>query len=258
MSTVIYSSPVFGPIKSRRLGISLGINLLPEGGKVCTFDCIYCECGFNADRHTHNSLPTPEHVEDSLRKKITEMKKNNIIPDVLTFAGNGEPTIHPQFPQIAERVKSLRDELCPTAQMSILSNSTQIHRPEIREALMLFDNAILKLDSVDPEYITLVDRPTGHYDVEHILHNMELMQGHFILQIMFMKGNFQGKNVNNTYGTHLNHILEAISRVKPSKVMIYTIDRETPATELKKAEPKVLDNIATLIRERGYEVSVSY
>lgn len=258
MSTIIYPSPVFGPIKSRRLGISLGINLLPEGGKVCTFDCIYCECGFNKDRRTHNPLPTPEKVETTLRNKLQEMKQEGVVPDVLTFAGNGEPTVHPQFPEIAARVKAIRDELCPSAKMSILSNSTQIHRPEVRNALMLFDNNILKLDSLDPEYVRLVDRPTGNYDTEQLLSDMELMQGKCIIQTMFMKGTFEGKSVDNTGKEDVDRYLQALQRIKPSMVMIYTIDRETPASTLQKAEPDTLDTIAARIRELGMEVSVSY
>ena len=157
MSTVIYDSPVFGPIHSRRLGISLGINLLPKGGKVCSFDCIYCECGLNKERRTKNPLPTANEVEEGLRRKLQEMKQEGIVPDVLTFAGNGEPTLHPSFPEIVDRVRRIRDELCPSAKMSILSNATQIRRPEIREALRHFDNNILKLDTVNPAYINNVD-----------------------------------------------------------------------------------------------------
>ena len=135
MSTIIYPSPIFGPVKSRRLGISLGINLLPNGGKWCSFDCIYCECGFNAERRTKNPLPTAEEVEKKLVQKLREMKQEGIVPDVLTFAGNGEPTLHPDFPHIVERVIKIRNSECPDAKLSILSNATQIHRKEVCEAL---------------------------------------------------------------------------------------------------------------------------
>ena len=198
MSTVIYPSPIFGPIHSRRLGISLGINLLPKGGKVCSFDCIYCECGFNQDHRTHNPLPTLPEVESALREKLAEMKQEGITPDVLTFAGNGEPTLHPMFPQIVQRVKEVRDECCPSARMSILSNATQIHRREVREALMLFDNNILKLDTVNADYISRVDRPQGHYDVEEQVRAMADFQGHCIIQTMFMGGETDGTCVDNT------------------------------------------------------------
>ena len=190
MSTIIYPSPVFGPVRSRRLGISLGINLLPEGGKWCSFDCIYCECGFNADHRTHNPLPSPEQVEAVLTAKLEEMKAEGLTPDVLTFAGNGEPTLHPQFPEIVHRVLKVRDIHCPSAKLSILSNGTQIHRPEIRQALLLFDNNIQKLDTVSQEYIERVDRPQGAYDVEKKIEELKEFDGHVIIQTLFMKGEF--------------------------------------------------------------------
>lgn len=258
MSTVIYPSPIFGPIHSRRLGISLGINLLPKGGKVCSFDCIYCECGFNQDHRTHNPLPTLPEVESALREKLAEMKQEGITPDVLTFAGNGEPTLHPMFAQIVQRVKEVRDECCPTARMSILSNATQIHRREVREALMLFDNNILKLDTVNADYISRVDRPQGHYDVEEQVRAMADFQGHCIIQTMFMGGETGGTCVDNTGEEYLVPYLEALQRIRPRQVMIYTIDRETPASGLLKAPAHVLDAIGERIRELGIPCSVSY
>ena len=175
MSTVIYDSPIFGPIHSRRLGISLGINLLPKGGKFCSFDCIYCECGLNSERRTKNPLPTADEVVETLESKLQELSAEGITPDVLTFAGNGEPTLHPAFPEIVERVKQVRDIYCPSAKMSILSNATQIRRPEIREALMHFDNNILKLDSAFDPTVALINRPKqASYRVERIVEPLEL------------------------------------------------------------------------------------
>ncbi len=258
MSTIIYPSPIFGPVRSRRLGISLGINLLPEGGKWCSFDCIYCECGFNADRRTHNPLPTPDEVEERLTEKLRQMWHEGIRPDVLTFAGNGEPTLHPRFPEIAQRTKAVRDRECPQAKMSILSNATQVHRPEVREALMLFDNNIQKLDTVNASYIQEVDRPQGNYDVEKLVDNLCLFGGHVIIQTMFMGGSFQGRSVDNTGREYVEPWLRALEKIGPSQVMIYTIDRETPAPTLLKASAERLDEIAGEVRRRGLECSVSY
>ena len=159
MSTVIYPSPIFGPVHSRRLGVSLGINLLPPDGKVCSFDCIYCECGFNADHHPKSKLPTHEEVISALEERLTDMKANGPHPDVLTFAGNGEPTSHPQFAAIMKDVIRLRNKYFPEAKVSVLSNSTFIHRPDVHDALMRVDTNILKLDTIDPIYINKVDRP---------------------------------------------------------------------------------------------------
>ena len=239
MSTIIYDSPVFGPIHSRRLGISLGINLLPKGGKVCSFDCIYCECGLNSERRTKNPLPTADEVVDGLESKLQELKAEGIVPDVLTFAGNGEPTLHPNFPEIVDRVRQVRDIYCPSAKMSILSNATQIRRPEIREALLHFDNNILKLDTVSPIYINNVDR------------------GHCIIQTMLMRGEYEGCSIDNTGEEYIVPYLEALARIKPRSVMLYTLDRETPVAGLEKADPEVMQSIAARIRQLGIEVSVS-
>ena len=188
MSTVIYPSPIFGPVHSRRLGISLGINLLPADGKVCSFDCIYCECGFNADHRPKLPMPTREEVARRLEEKLQQMSSEGQLPDVLTFAGNGEPTSHPHFAEIIDDTIRLRNQYCPRAKVSVLSNSTMIQRPEVHDALMRVDNNILKLDTVDPDYINKVDRPNGHYDVEAIVERMKAFHGHIIIQTLFMKG----------------------------------------------------------------------
>jgi wyosine [tRNA(Phe)-imidazoG37] synthetase (radical SAM superfamily) len=257
MSTIIYDSPVFGPIHSRRLGISLGINLLPKGGKVCSFDCIYCECGLNRERRTKNPLPTADEVVDGLESKLQELKAEGIVPDVLTFAGNGEPTLHPCFPEIVDRVRQVRDIYCPSAKMSILSNATQIRRPEIREALLHFDNNILKLDTVSPIYINNVDRPQGHYDVEEQIRCLELFHGQCIIQTMLMRGEYEGRSVDNTGEEYVVPYLDALARIKPRAVMLYTLDRETPVAGLEKADLQVMQSIAARIRRLGIEVSVS-
>ena len=258
MSTVIYDSPIFGPIHSRRLGISLGINLLPKGGKFCSFDCIYCECGLNKERRTKNPLPTADEVVEGLESKLEELRAEDIVPDVLTFAGNGEPTLNPHFSEIVDRVLKVRDIYCPSAKLSILSNATQIRRPEIREALLRFDNNILKLDTVNPLYINTVDRPQGHYDVEEQIACLELFGGHCIIQTMLMKGEYEGHNLDNTTEEYALPYLEALKRIKPQAVMLYTLDRETPVSGLEKAEPEAMEAIAERIRELGIEVSVSY
>ena len=225
MSTVLYPSPVFGPIHSRRLGVSLGINLMPEDGKVCTFDCIYCECGFNSDHRPHR-----QEVAQTLEKKLTDMKINGPAPDVLTFAGNGEPTLHPDFPAIMDDVVRLRNEFFPAAKISVLSNATLAPKPEIRAALMKADNNLQKLDTVNSRYIEMVNRPTGKYDVNEIIESLKLFNGHVIIQTMFMKGADGEENVDNTGDEYVMPWLEAVKSIKPQEVMIYTIDRETPDT----------------------------
>ena len=256
--TIIFPSPIFGPIHSRRLGVSLGINLLPDDGKVCSFDCIYCECGFNAEHRTKKLLPTREEVRTALEEKLKDMQANGPAPDVLTFAGNGEPTAHPHFPEIIEDTLALRDKYFPNAKVSVLSNSTFIHRPAVFEALNKIDNNILKLDTVDEEYVRVLDRPTGHYSIREIIEGMKAFKGNCIIQTMFLKGSYKGQDMDNTSDKFVLPWLEAVKEIAPRQVMIYTIDRETPDHDLQKATHEELDCIAERIRETGIPVSVSY
>ena len=259
MSTIIFPSPIFGPIHSRRLGVSLGINLLPPDGKLCSFDCIYCECGYNADFKAKQPLPTREEVKNALESRLKDMQENGPKPDVFTFAGNGEPTLHPHFPEIINDTIELRDKYFPDAKVSVLSNSTLIFKENVRNALMLVDYNILKLDTINMDYIKEVDRPMSKYDVNRIIDNMKKFNGHIIIQTMFMKGlSPNGVNVDNTSDQYVLPWLEVVKNINPEQVMIYTIDRETPDQRLLKATPEELDRIASLIKKEGLSVSVSY
>lgn len=258
MSTIIYPSPIFGPVHSRRLGVSLGINLMPGDGKVCTFDCVYCECGFNADFRPHRPRPTREEVRMALEARLQDMQKNGPAPDVLTFAGNGEPTAHPHFAEIIDDTLALRDAYFPQAKVSVLSNSTLIHKEEVFNALNRVDNNILKLDTVNGDYIRRVDRPTGAYDVNKVVENLKAFRGNLIIQTMFMKGTHEGLSVDNTTDEYVLPWLETVKKIAPRQVMIYTIDRETPDQHLQKATHEELDAIGEKLRAAGLEVSVSY
>lgn len=258
MATIIYPSPIFGPVKSRRLGISLGINLLPGDGKICTFDCLYCECGFNAERRTKSRIPSRKEVSAALEEKLKEMTQNRVIPDVLTFAGNGEPTIHPEFDGIIDDTISLRDKYAPAAKVSVLTNSTLITRDAVFKALCKVDNNILKLDTVDSGYIGLLDRPAGHYDLEAIIERMSAFRGNAVIQTMFLKGIIEGIDIDNTGDKYVLPWIEALKRISPREVMIYTIDRETPQKGLQKATKEELDRIVALLENAGFKASASY
>ena len=284
MSTIIYPSPIFGPVHSRRLGLSLGINLLPADGKVCTFDCVYCECGFNAQHRPKQPMPTREAVAQALEQRLQQMKAEGRMPDVLTFAGNGEPTCHPRFADIIGDTILLRDRYCPDAKVSVLSNATQLHRPDVHQALTRVDNNIQKLDTVAPDYIRLVDQPAGHYDVQQVISHLKAFNGHVIIQTMFMQGcvesgkwkeesgewkeesgkwkeesgKWKEESVDNTGDEFVLPWLDAVADIRPQQVMVYTIDRETPTATLRKATPEQLDRIAALVRQRGIDCSVSY
>ena len=267
MSTIIYPTHIFGPVHSRRLGISLGINLLPADGKVCSFDCIYCECGFNADHRPTLPLPTREEVVVKLEEKLRQMVAEGQLPDVLTFAGNGEPTCHPHFAEIIGDTIRLRDQYCPKAKVSVLSNATMIPRKELHDALMLVDNNILKLDTVDPLYINKVDRPNGAYDVVKIIERLKAFHGHVIIQTMFLKGmikcsmvngQWSMESVDNTGEEYVAPWLEAVKKIAPQQVMIYTIDRETPTQGLLKATHEQLDTIRDRVIAAGIPCTASY
>lgn len=256
--TIIYPSPIFGPVHSRRLGVSLGINLMPGDGKICSFDCIYCECGFNKDFKPKAARPTREEVRQALEAKLKDMQQNGPAPDVLTFAGNGEPTLHPDFAGIISDTLQLRDHYFPNAKVSVLSNSTMIHKPEVFEALRRIDNNILKLDTVDEAYIQVLDQPAKGYDVQRIIQHMKAFEGRCIIQTMFLKGSYNGKDMDNTSDSFVRPWLETVKEIAPHQVMIYTIDRETPTQGLQKATHEELDRIAAMVEAAGISCSVSY
>ena len=255
----LFPSPVFGPVHSRRLGISLGVNLLPADGKVCSFDCIYCECVFNDERRPHQRFPRREDVRRALRTKLMEMQQEGQLPDVLTFAGNGEPTLHPEFLGVIEDTVQLRDEFCPAARITVLSNAAEVLREEVFQALLLVDNNCLKLDTVSQSYIERVDRPvSARYDVGRIIERMKQFRGHCTVQTLFLRGRHEGQDVTNTGEEYVGPWLEALREIGPQEVQVYTIDRQTPSPLLEKATPDELNRIAERVRQLGIECQVSY
>lgn len=259
MSTILYDQIVFGPIHSRRLGISLGMNLLPTDGKVCSFDCLYCECGFNKDRKTNHRMPTREEVREALRERLTRMQAEGIAPDVITFAGNGEPTLHPEFESIIADTIATRDAFFPKAKIAVLSNATQLHKESVVRALSRVEDNILKFDSILDSRIQQLDRPNQPgFCFSRLLEQLKQFKGNLIIQTMFLKGEFEGQSVNNMTEEEVAGWLQALREIAPKQVMIYTIDRETPAQGLLKATHEELDGIADRARKAGFDVTVSY
>ena len=255
MATIIYPSPIFGPVTSRRLGVSLGINLMPNDGKVCSFDCLYCECGFNADFRPKHKRPTRQEVKKALTEVLKKRHENHEPLDDITFAGNGEPTGHPDFKTIVEDTVEVRNQYFPEAKLSVLSNATYIYKPEVRDALMLVDNNILKLDTVDMDYIKKLDRPQQpHYDVKDVIEDLKKFDGHVIIQTMFLCGD----GMDNTSEQYVAPWLEAVKDIKPQQVMVYTIDRETPDKLLEKASHETLDAIKARVEALGIKCTASY
>ncbi len=260
MATFLFDKIVFGPVKSRRLGVSLGINLLPINRKVCNFNCIYCECGWTPEGAEVESkgLPSRKEVRDALDKKLSEMKAVNQAPDVITYAGNGEPTLHPEFPGIIDDSIRLRDKYFPDARIAVLSNSTTVNRPEIREALMKADQNILKLDSAIDRTVQIHNQPRVRIKVEELIENLSELKGKVIIQTLFLRGTYQGRVIDNTTPEELSAWLEAIKKIQPSEVMIYTIHRDTPkGSDLRKVPPGDLKRIAEMVNSLGIKTQVS-
>ena len=252
---MLFDSIVYGPIRSRRLGVSLGMNLMPTTAKLCAFDCVYCECGWNQPV-SHPAIPTRQEVREALASRLVALSLNSL--DVITFSGNGEPTLHPDFLGIIQDTCALRDQYCPQAKISVLSNSTQLGRPDVVEALRLCDNRILKLDSAIDTTMRLIDKPVNpNLTVEQIAEWLSLFDGDFTLQTCFLRGEYMGQIIDNTTSEELNAWYAMVDRLHPKQVMIYVIDRATPLQTLSKVPTAEMEAIAAPLRAKGIDVIVS-
>ena len=243
---------VFGPIHSRRLGSSLGINLLPRKGKLCNFDCIYCECGWNADGREDNHLPTAEDVELALREKLVYCAGAGIPIDSITFSGDGEPTLNPQFPEIVDKTLALRDLLFPSAKVTVLTNATRIGDDHIFAALSKVDNPVLKLDAPSDALARLVNRPYGGYRVAEVIEGMERFNGNFILQTMFLRA----PGFDSSDPAVLLPWMDIVRRVHPRGIMVYTIDRETPMAGLGKFTAEEMASLVQPLIDEGFNIQI--
>lgn len=256
MGTILFNEIVFGPIRSRRLGSSLGVNLLPKFGKWCSFDCIYCECGWNRDGRNDTRLPAREEVFEALESRLRSLRAEGTPVDTITFSGNGEPTMHPDFPAIIDFTLKLREELYPSAKVSVLSNATQLGRKEVRDALMKVDNPILKIDSPLEELVEAINIPNEVYSLERTIENIKLFNHNFILQTMFLKGVENGREIDCTSPEHVEKWRALVRELAPREVMMYTIDRETPAKNLQKVTVEEMQQIAAPLIAEGFEIQI--
>ena len=256
--TILFHSTIFGPIHSRRLGVSLGVNLMPSDGKVCSFDCIYCEAGYNAQGTGKSGLPSREKVREDLEKKLSDMHYNGDSLDVITFSGNGEPTLHPDFAGVIDDTLALRDRFYPDAKVSVLTNSTRIFDPAVAEALKKVDNNILKLDSAINPTMRLIDAPVSkEFTVERVVEALKQFKGTGVIQTMLLRGEHNGQHVDNTTPEEVDALIKAYKEIAPKEVMLYSLDRSTPEEKLKKVEKEELDRFADQVREAGINV-ISY
>ncbi len=247
---MLREATVFGPIFSRRLGASLGINLMPQEGKLCNFDCIYCECGWNKDGLGDRRLPTVEEFREALESKLTACREAGTPIDSITFSGDGEPTLHPEFPAIVDLTLRLRDRYYPAAKVSVLSNATRIGQAAVREALLKVDNAILKLDAATDEQAALVNRPVGGYHVETVVREMARFEGRFVMQTMFLKGD------GWETAQWVDAWMEIVRKLHPREVMVYTLDRETPMQGLRKYSAAQMRALVQPLIDEGYHIQI--
>lgn len=250
---MLFGEIAYGPIHSRRLGTSLGVELMPLDHKLCTFNCVYCECGWNTPV-SHPKLPTREEVKAALEAKL----KEKYALDVITFSGNGEPTLHPDFLGIIEDTCALRDQYCPKAKVSVLSNSTQLGRPDVVKALRLCDNRILKLDAGTDTMMRRIDLPVNEQlTVQTIIDWLQAFEGDFTLQTCFLRGTHNGEIIDNTTPEELKAWYQAVDILHPKQIMIYVIDRKTPEENLEKISREEMEIIATPLIAKGYDVIIS-
>ena len=252
----IFSTNIVGPIHSRRLGISLGVNLLPKDGKVCSFDCLYCECGWNAD-HRGGHLPDADEVMRELETKLQTMHADGEALDVITFAGNGEPTLHPDFPRVIERTLQLRDQYYPEVKVSVLSNATQIGKEAVRSALLRVDNNILKIDGAFDETVHLIDQPAdSHYSVRQVIEWMKTFRGQLIVQTMFVRGEHNGQRVDNTTPEEVAAWCDLMREVRPHQIMVYSLDRPTPEPLLTKVSKEEMTQLVAPLLAEGFNIQI--
>ncbi len=249
---MVREETVFGPIKSRRLGNSLGINLLPVNGKLCNFDCIYCECGWNKDGRGDTRLPKAAEVHEALEAKLKQLLKEGTHVDSITFSGDGESTLNPDFPQIIDDTLALRDRYCPSAKVSVLSNATRVHRPEVFAALRKVDNPIMKIDAPTNALVRKINLPAPGYDVDRVVEALKHFDGDFVLQTMFLKS----KDFDSSSPEVLNGWMDIVRMLKPREVMAYTIDRPTPEAGLQKFTVEEMRGFLNPLIREGFNVQI--
>lgn len=257
MSGILFDDIIFGPVKSRRFGTSLGINLLPLDSKLCSFDCVYCECGLTGRKKAHKPrLFRKEQILEALRLKLNELKGTPDEPDSITFAGNGEPTMHPDFPEILDEVINTRNQLLPSAKITVLSNATLLRRKHIREALLKADNNVLKLDAGTDAMFQLINRPMSPLTLQEVVEQLMVFKGNLTIQTLFLRGVIENNLIDNTLPHEVEAWLQILKLLQPKLVMIYPIDRLTPFANLQKISHQELSQIAEKVVSAGLKAEV--
>jgi wyosine [tRNA(Phe)-imidazoG37] synthetase (radical SAM superfamily) len=259
MAGILFDEIVFGPVKSRRFGVSLGINLLPLQGKLCSFNCVYCECGLN-EEHKQEKLKlfSAAQINSSLESRFIALKSEGLTPDNITFAGNGEPTLHPEFEIIIDNTLRLRDEFFPKALITVLSNATRLDRANIKAALLRIDNNVLKLDAGTEATFQAMNRPNFPVTLKKIIQELKNFEGNLVIQTMLIRGEAEGKRIDNTTEEEISLWLKHVQEISPKLVMLYPIDRMTPYRTLEKVPESEFRALAARIEELGVKAEVFY
>ena len=259
MAGILFDEIVFGPVKSRRFGVSLGINLMPLHGKLCSFNCIYCECGLNEERKKNiPALFKAAEIDSSLRSRFEALKSGGLDPDTVTFAGNGEPTLHPEFETIIDNTIRLRNEFFPNAKITVLSNATRLDHENVKNALLKIDNNVLKLDAGTDATFQAINRPTSPITLEKVVHDLKSFGGNLVVQTMLIRGDVEGKQVDNTTEEEIALWLNHIREINPKLVMLYPIDRQTPYKTLEKVPESEFRALSERIKALGIKAEVYY
>ena len=257
MGGILFKELVFGPVKSRRLGVSLGINVLPVDYKYCSFNCIYCECGWTYKEQFSNfKLPGRDEIKDALEKKVRAMAEERYIPDAITFAGNGEPTLHPDFPGIVDDTIQIRDQYFPEADVTVLSNATMLHKKPIFDALNKLDQNMLKLDAGTEKTFRLINQPPEHITLSKVIDHLKDFKGHLIIQTLFLRAKINGKQIDNTTDEEVAAWIKHLKDINPDHVVIYPVDRETPERNIEKISFDELNRIGSKVEAAGFKIKI--
>ncbi|MCD6178314.1 MAG: radical SAM protein [Bacteroidales bacterium] len=256
MGGFLFDEIIFGPVSSRRLGVSLGVNLLPTDYKFCTFDCIYCECGWTKKTNKKVVLPTQKEIEERLETVLKQRKKENQPIDSITFAGNGEPTLHPDFVAVIDDTIRLRNLYFPNALITVLSNASLIHNTKIIKALLKVDKNILKLDAGTEATFQAINQPNGNLSLTDVVDYLKKFEGKLIIQTLFVQGYNQHQGIDNTTEKEVAAWLELLKKIKPESVILYPIERETPENSIRKVNAQILNAIAKKVRVIGFKTEV--
>lgn len=256
--TFLFDKIIFGPVKSRRLGLSLGVNLLPVDSKLCNFNCIYCECGWTGIKgKSAKTFHSRVEVREKLEETLIQLKADGVIPDVITFAGNGEPTMHPQFSDIIDDTIALKNTYFPALQIAVLTNATMLNRKTVVSALKKVDQRILKLDAGTEELFQQINKPHSRISLAWIVDHLQQFNGDLTVQSMFLKGMVNGAFIDNTTDINVDAWLELLKQIKPKQVMLYSIDRATAGKDLEKIPKEKLKEIEMKVNEIGVDTMVS-